>query len=146
MKSKVDLIIFLGWLASLYKVYLCGIYTLKILVEIVLIWAFHVTFLSINYLLNVSSCCFGSISWCCFIVPLFHCTTHVPLFRGIPIVPPVFRWSVCAPVFRQRSGVPLVFRVPQFRVPVFLVLQYAANIEQKDKTVRNTRCRIVPNH
>ena len=57
------------------------------------------------------SVCIGTICWCCFVVALFRCSSHVPLFRGIPIVLPVFG---C--VFRQCSG-----------VPVFLALQYAAS-------------------
>ena len=57
------------------------------------------------YLLNMSSFCIGSISWCCFVVTLFHCSSHVPLFRGIPIVLPVFS---C--MFRQCFGVPPVSR------------------------------------
>ena len=88
---------------------------LEILVEIVLIWTFHVTFLSMNYLLNILSFCIGIISWCCFIVPLFRCTSHVPLFRGIQIVPPVFRYSASAPVFLWCS----VFRSSVFRCSWF---------------------------
>ena len=59
----------------------------------------------------MSSVCIGTICWCCFVVALFRCSSHAPLFRGIPIVLPVFG---C--VFRQCSG-----------VPVFLALQYAAS-------------------
>ena len=63
------------------------------------------------YLLNVSSFCIGSISWCCLAVPIFRCSSHVPLFHGIPIVPPVFGCSTSVPVFRLCSaGVPHVFR------------------------------------
>ena len=78
----------------------------------------------------MSSLCIGSISWCCFVVPLFRCFSHVPLFRGIPIVPPVFRCSASFLVFCQRSGVPPVFCysagvpcsvVPCSSVPGFIV-------------------------
>ena len=41
-------------------------------------------------LLNMLSFCIGNISWCCFVVTFFRCSSHVPLFRGIPIVLPVF--------------------------------------------------------
>ena len=58
------------------------------------------------YLLNMLSFCIGSISWGCFVITLFCCSSHVPLFRGIPIVLPVFRCSTSVPVFRQWSGVP----------------------------------------
>ena len=54
----------------------------------------------------MSSVCIGTICWCCFVVALFRCSSHVPLFRGIPIVLPVF--GCCVP-------------------PVFLALQYAAS-------------------
>ena len=50
------------------------------------------------YLLNMSSFCIGSISWFCFVAMLFHCSSHVPLFRGIPIV-----LSVFGCMFRQCS-------------------------------------------
>ena len=100
---------------------------LEILMEIVLTWAFHVAFSSISYLVNMTSFCIGSISQCCFVVLLFRCSSHVPLFRGILIVPSVFRCSASVPVFCQCSSVPPVFRVPQFRAPVFLVLQHASS-------------------
>ena len=74
--------------------------------------------LSINifinfYLLNILPFCIGIISWCCFIVPLFRCTSHVPLFSSIPIIPiiSVFRYSTSAPVFLWCS----VFRNSVFR-------------------------------
>ena len=41
-------------------------------------------------LLNMLSFCIANISWCCFVVTFFRCSSHVPLFRGIPIVLPVF--------------------------------------------------------
>ena len=88
---------------------------LEILVEIEFIWTFHVTFLSMNYLLNILSFCIGIIPWCCFIVPLFRCTSHVPLLRGIPIVPPVFLYYASAPVFLWCS----VFRSSVFRCSWF---------------------------
>ena len=47
------------------------------------------------YLLNMSLFCIGSISWCCSVVPLFCCSSHVSLFRGIPIVLPVFCECSC---------------------------------------------------
>ena len=55
------------------------------------------------YLHNMSSFCVGSISWYCFVVTLSRCSSHVPLFRGIPIDLPVFRCS---------ASFPPVFRVP----------------------------------
>ena len=104
---------------------------LEILVEIVLTWVFHVTFSSINYLLNMSSFCVGSIYW---FVLLFSYSAALLtfqyfvvyqeiLFRQYSGVPPVFRCSASVLVFRQCSGVPC-FCVPQFRVLVFLILQY----------------------
>ena len=39
----------------------------------------------------------GSICWYCFVVPLFHWCSPVPLFRGIPIVPSVFDCSTSVP-------------------------------------------------
>ena len=64
----------------------------------------------------MSSVCIGTICWCCFVVALFRCSSHVPLFRGgIPIVLPVFG---C--VFRQCSGVPCSV-VPCSGVPGFIV-------------------------
>ena len=62
-----------------------------------------------------------------FFVTLFHCSSHVPSFRGIRTDLPVFRCLVfgqCSgvwPVFRCLASVPPVFRIPWFRVPVFLV-------------------------
>ena len=53
------------------------------------------------YLLNISTFCIDSISWCCFVVTLFHCTSHVPLFCGLLIVLPVFRCSASILVFRS---------------------------------------------
>ena len=59
------------------------------------------------YLLNMSSFCIASISWCYDVVPLFRCSSHVPLFRGIPIVSPVFRCFCSVSVFRQcTAGIP----------------------------------------
>ena len=92
---------------------------LEILVEIVLTWVFHVTFSSINYLLNMSSFCVGSIYW---FVLLFSYSAALLtfqyfvvyqeiLFRQYSGVPPVFRCSASVLVFRQCSCVPC-FRVP----------------------------------
>ena len=62
------------------------------------------------YLLNISSFCIGSTSWCCFVVPLFRGSSLVPLFCEASV-----------PLFRQCSAsVP-----PVLRVRVFLVLKYA---------------------
>ena len=59
------------------------------------------------YLLNMSSFSIGSISWCYFVVSLFCCSSHVPLFHGISIVSPVFRCFASVPVFcRCSAGVP----------------------------------------
>ena len=65
---------------------------------------------------------------------LFGCSvillpSHVPPFRGIPIIPPVFRCSTSFPVFCQRSGVP-----PVVRVPVFLVfsMPFQCLLEMKE--------------
>lgn len=66
-----------------------------------------------------------SISWYCFVVPLFCWCSLIPLFRSIPIILPVFR---CSPVFICSASVPAsrqCFGATQFRFPVFLVLQYA---------------------
>ena len=51
----------------------------------------------------MSSFCIGSISWCCFVVPLFHWCFPVPLFCGVPIVPPVSCCSASVPLFRRCS-------------------------------------------
>ena len=81
-------------------------------------------------LLNITPVCIVSISWCCFVVTLFHCSSRVPLFRGIPIILPVFgctshQCSGVPPVFRCSAGVPCSV-VLCSGVPVFLVLQYAS--------------------
>ena len=60
------------------------------------------------YLLNVLLFCIGIISWCCFVVTLFRRSSHVRLFRGIPIVMQVFgcmfrQCSANAPMFRRCS-------------------------------------------
>ena len=57
------------------------------------------------YLFNMSSVCIGSISWCCFVVTLFRCSSHVPLFRCIPIVLPVFPCSTGIPCSAFRCSV-----------------------------------------
>ena len=44
-------------------------------------------------LLSMLLFCIGSIYWCCFVVTSFSCSSHVPLFCGIPIVLPIFRCS-----------------------------------------------------
>ena len=65
------------------------------------------------YLLNMSLFCIGSISWHFLAVPLFCCSSHVPLFRGTLIVPPEFCYSASVLVFCQHSGCDisvLVFR------------------------------------
>ena len=67
------------------------------------------------------SFCIGSIFWCCFVVTLFRCSSHVPLFRGIPTVLPVFRCSadvLCSWLYSMPipcSG------VSGFNVPSFIV-------------------------
>lgn len=66
------------------------------------------------YLLNIPWFPSGSISWCCFF--LFCCFANVPLFHKCSVVP----------LFHQFSTILSVFCVPQFCVPVFLVLQYFA--------------------
>ena len=57
-------------------------------------------------------------------VPVFRRYSGIPLlFRGVPAIPLVFRVPLFrVPVLRRCSVVSLVFRVPSFRVPVFLVL------------------------
>ena len=67
------------------------------------------------YLFNMSLFCIRSISWCCFVVRLFHCSSHLPLFRGIPIVLPVFLCSASVPVFRRCS----IFCISMFRCSWF---------------------------
>ena len=72
------------------------------------------------YLLNMSSFCVGSISWCCFVVTLLRCSSDVPLFRGIPIVLLVFGclFHQCfgvSPAFRFSGGVSCS-GVPGFRL------------------------------
>ena len=101
---------------------------LEILVEIVLTWVFHVTFSSINYLLNMSSFCIGSISW---FVLLFRYSAalltfqyfvvyHKILFRQYSAVPPVFRCSTSVLVFCQCSVV-LCSVVPCSGIPDSIV-------------------------
>ena len=74
--------------------------------------------------------CIGSISWCCFVILLFCCSSHDTLFRGIPIVPALFCCSVIVLVFHQHSGFLSVFHcsavvpcsiVPCSGVPGFIV-------------------------
>ena len=88
----------------------------------------------------MSSFGIGSISWCCFVVTSFRCSSHVPLFRDIPIVLPVFG---C--MFRQCSGVPLVFRcftgapcsvVPFSSVPGFIVCPFKDLVSSNKKLSR----------
>ena len=76
-------------------------------IKILLVTITFLFWILLCYLLNMLSFCIGNISWCCFLVTLFCCSSHVPPFRGSPIVLPVFG---C--MFRQCSGVPPVFRVP----------------------------------
>ena len=67
-------------------------------------------------LLNLSSFCICSISWCCFIVLLLHWSARVLLVRSFvvfqllrecPSVPPlVFQYSVSVPVFSYWACVP----------------------------------------
>ena len=64
------------------------------------------------------SFCIGSISWYCFVVPVFHCSSSISLFRGAPIVLPVFCCSANVPVFRRCSA----FRSPVFRCSWFYSL------------------------
>ena len=72
------------------------------------------------YLLNMSSFCIDSTSWCCLVVSLLRCFSHVPLFGSIPIVLPVFRCFAGVLVFRQCSSVPSVFcRCSVFRSSKF---------------------------
>ena len=95
-------------------------------------WVFHKNlsgkylscFESCCCLLNMSSFCTGSISWCCYsVVPLVFLLLHYSvifwLFRQC------FRCYASVsvpPVFRQCSASVLLFRIPLFRVPVFVVL------------------------
>ena len=73
-------------------------FSIKILLaKTTLFWTF------LCYLLNMSLFCIGSIFWCCFIVPLFHCSSHVPVFCSILIVLPVFWFSASVSVFCQCS-------------------------------------------
>ena len=41
--------------------------------------------------------CIGSISWCCFVVPLFHWCLSIPLFDGVPIQFVIFNPSMKSP-------------------------------------------------
>ena len=73
----------------------------------------------------MSSFYIGSISRYCLVVTLFRCSSHVPLFRGIPIVLPVFRCmfhhcSGVSPLFRCSAGVPCSV-VPCSGVPGFIL-------------------------
>ena len=85
----------------------CPLTTFDLSIKILLVTITFLFWILLCYLLNMSSFCIGSISWCWFVVTLFRCSSHVPLFRGIPIVLPVFGCMI-----RQCSGVPRVFRVP----------------------------------
>ena len=96
---------------------------LEILVEIVLTWFFHVTFSSINYLLNMLSFCIGSISgflllfryYAALLTFQYFVVYHEILFRQYSGVPPVFRCSTSVLVFCQCSVVPCS-GVPDFIV------------------------------
>ena len=46
-----------------------------------------------------------SIFWYCFVVMLLFCSSHVPLFRGIPTDLPVFRCSASFTAYRHCSSV-----------------------------------------
>ena len=87
-------------------------------------------------LLNMSSFCIDSISWCCFVVPLFRCCS-------IPIVSPVFRCPVSVPVFRQSSGIlPVfcpcsVFRNSMFRCSWFYQEHWNKKHRRNSRTPRN---------
>ena len=98
-------------------------------------------------MISSSSFCYLFFNWRCFKVSFFrqcsivvlHCSIQrcfhrsggVPLFRWCSVILALFRRSAGfrVPVFRWCSVVPPVFRVSSFRVPVFLVLQYAQNKE-----------------
>ena len=76
------------------------------------------------YLLNMSSFCIGSISWCYFVVP----NSGVLLFRfsyDIPIVPPVFRSCASIPAFDRCSE----FRCSVFRCSWFYSMPRATRFE-----------------
>lgn len=61
------------------------------------------------HLFDMLLLCICSISWCCFVVPLLHCSS-VPLFRGILFVPPVFGSSAKVLVSWQCPDVLSMFR------------------------------------
>ena len=68
----------------------------------------------------MSSFSIDSIFWYCFVVMLFCCSSHVPLFRGISTDLPVFRCFASVTVFRHYSSVQPVFcRCSVFRSSVF---------------------------
>ena len=114
MKSKVDLIVFLELLASLYELlaslYIKYTYAFRNLggnyVNMDFRCDVFINKLSAQYVVILYRYYFLVLFYC----SLFRCTSHVPLFRGIPIFPPVFRCSTSAPVFRLCS----VFRSSVF--------------------------------
>ena len=83
-------------------------------------------------MLSAQYVCIGSISLCCFVVPLFRCSSHVLLFRGIPIVPPVFRYSAGVPCSVVLcSGVPGFIVCPFDRTPLMAASGWRNDIGQK---------------
>ena len=88
----------------------------------------------------MSPFCIGSISWCCIVVTLFRCSSHVPLFRGILIDLPVFRCSASVTVFGQCSaGVPC-FVVPCSSVPDFIYAEAVQPYKDSQQQFEKKKC------
>ena len=85
----------------------CPLTRFDLSIKILLVTITFLFWILLCYLLNMSSFCIGSISWCCFVVTLFRCSSHVPLFRG----------SNCSASIRLYN--PPLFRCSVFRSSVF---------------------------
>ena len=116
MKSKVDLIVFLGVLVSLYKVYLCFWWYLcfgnlgRNCVNMGFPCDIFINKLSAQYVCHSVSVVFlGVVLLSCHSAALrmFHYSVVFRLFRQCSGVPPAFRCSACVPCFVVPcSGVP----------------------------------------
>ena len=104
-----------NWFITWHRI--CFLTAFNFSIKILLATITFLLWILLCYLLNMSSFCIGTISWYCIVVTLSRWSSHIPIFRVIPINLPVFRCSASFTVFRQCST-----GVLWFRVPVFLVL------------------------
>ena len=91
------------------------------------------------YLLNMTLFCIGSISWCCFVVPLLFSCSTIPWYSDCPAsirlyVPPVFRCSASVPVFRRCSA----FRSSVFRCSWFYSMPLIIQVLYKKRCLHKS--------